>query len=243
MIYDKYEDFAERYDWMKKENPERTEFFERIFAKHHVASVLDCACGTGRDLSIFHSLGLDVFGSDLSESMLLQAKVNTQEYDIPLCKVDFLKLKENYDSKFDAVVCLNNSINELLEDSETLQALQSMKSVLQPNGILIFDQGQTDYSMQNPPSYAPIINNRNFTRFFTMKYSDNLQTVNIFDFTHTEQISEFNHTSVKIRIRLLDSWQNILRKAGFTKIDFYGAWNSDIYDKKASARLICVAQK
>ena len=33
-------------------------------------------------------------------------------------KIDFTKLQENYNSEFDAVVCLNNSINELLEDSE-----------------------------------------------------------------------------------------------------------------------------
>ena len=228
---------------MKKENPERTKFFEHVFAKHNVTRVLDCACGTGKDLLMFHSLVLQVSGSDLSESMLAQAKINTKAYNIPLMKVDFRKLPNNYNSEFDAVVCLNNSINELLEDSETMRALQSMKSILRPNGILIFDQGQTDYLMQNPPSYAPIINNRNFTRLFTMEYSGNIQTVNIFDFTHTKQVSEFNHSSVKIRIRLFDSWYNILRKVGFSRIDFYGAWNLAVYDKKVSARLICVVQK
>ena len=243
MTKDKYSGFAERYDWMKKDNPQRIMFFERVFEKFNVTRVLDCACGTGRDLSIFHSLGLDVFGSDLSESMLAQAKINTEASDIPLRKVDFTKLQENYNIIFDAVVCLNNSINELLNDSGTLQALRSIKSILHPNGILIFDQGQTDYSMQNPPKFSSISNNRDFTRFFTMEYSVNIQTINIFDFTHTEQVSEFNHSSVKIRIRLLDSWQNILQKAGFSKIDFYGDWDSSLYDKNKSNRLICIATK
>ena len=52
-INDKYDNFAECYDWMKKENPERTKFFERVFTKYNVAHVLDCACGTGRDFQYF----------------------------------------------------------------------------------------------------------------------------------------------------------------------------------------------
>jgi len=243
MNNDKYAGFAEQYDWMKKDNPERIIFFQRVFSDHKVSRVLDCACGTGKDLIEFHSLGLNVYGSDLSKSMLRQAKITTSDYNIPIRKVDFTNLPENFDINFDAIVCLNNSINELLEDSDTLQALRSMKSVLKPNGILIFDQGQTDNSMKNPPKYVPIINNRDFTRFFTIEYSGNHQIVNIFDFTHTEHDSKFNHFSVKIRIRLLDSWLNILQKGGFSKIDFYGDWNSTPYDKDFSSRLICVAQK
>ena len=67
---DAYESFAERYDWMKQDNPARQESFRQLFAKHEVTKVLDCACGTGRDLVMFHALGLQAFGSDLSDAML-----------------------------------------------------------------------------------------------------------------------------------------------------------------------------
>ena len=50
MTKDAYADFAERYDWMKQEDPTRTEFFRRLFSRHRVRTLLDCACGTGRDL-------------------------------------------------------------------------------------------------------------------------------------------------------------------------------------------------
>jgi ubiquinone/menaquinone biosynthesis C-methylase UbiE len=56
MAKDAYEGFAERYDWMKGRNPARDLFFQQIFEKHGVSKVLDCACGTGLDLIMFHGL-------------------------------------------------------------------------------------------------------------------------------------------------------------------------------------------
>jgi ubiquinone/menaquinone biosynthesis C-methylase UbiE len=56
-----------------------------IFAENKVRTVLGCACGTGRDLAFFHSLGLEVSGSDISESMLDVARANlsTRGIDVP----------------------------------------------------------------------------------------------------------------------------------------------------------------
>lgn len=243
MTTDTYEGFAERYDWMKQEDPRRQEFFRKLFITHNARKVLDCACGTGRDLLMFHSMGLKVFGSDLSDSMLAQARRNIGDADIPLGKVDYRELPENYDVKFDAVVCLSNSINEPLEDAETLRALRGMKVVLRSGGVLVFDQGQTDASMQDPPRFAPVLNNRDFTRFFTMEYSGDVQTVTIFDFIHTEDTFDFKHCSVRIRIRLVDSWRRILHKAGFNAVEFLGDWEATPYDKESSRRLIGVAKK
>ncbi len=243
MTRDSYEDFAERYDWMKLDNPTRQEFFRSIFNMYGVKSVLDCACGTGRDLIMFQSMGLRVFGSDLSDSMLTVARRDICEANIPLRKVDYRELQENYNREFDAVVCLSNSINEVLEDAETLRALCSMRAVLCAGGILVFDQGQTDASMRTPPEFAPVLNNRDFTRFFTMAYTGDIQTVHIFDFIHTKDICEFKHSSVRIRIRLLDSWCQILRDAGFVSVEFFGDWDLTPYHKNSSQRLIAVAQK
>lgn len=50
VMVDTYEGFAERYDWMKQENPVRQEFFRQLFARHKVARVLDCTCGGILDL-------------------------------------------------------------------------------------------------------------------------------------------------------------------------------------------------
>lgn len=67
---DNYRNIAEYYDYMHKENPKRKKFFNKIFKENNVKTVLDCACGTGNDLIMFYSLGYEVTGSDLSDSML-----------------------------------------------------------------------------------------------------------------------------------------------------------------------------
>jgi ubiquinone/menaquinone biosynthesis C-methylase UbiE len=125
---DPYTGFAKRYDWMKGQSPDRDLFFRKLFENHKVSKVLDCACGTGHDLILFHSIGCNVYGSDVSGAMLSQAHKNIAEakVDIPVKKVDYRDLKKHYDSIFDAVVCLSNSINEPLGDAETLRALCSM---------------------------------------------------------------------------------------------------------------------
>ncbi len=241
MKEDPYAGFAARYDWMKGEEPARRAFFEQLFAEHGVTRILDCACGTGRDLLMFHAMGLEVVGSDLSDAMLTQARENLGDAEIPLRKADYRQLPQHYEGEFDAVVCLSNSINEPLEDAETLRALQSMKAVLRSGGILVFDQGQTDASMRDPPRFAPVVNNRDFTRFFVIDYAGEVQTVHIFDFLHTEETTDFSQASVRIRIRLLDSWRQILRAAGFSRFDFYGDWEGTPYSKETSRRLIAVA--
>ncbi len=245
MPEDAYEGFAARYDWMKSPNPAREQFFRGLFARHGVSKVLDCACGTGRDLIMFHRMGVEAFGSDLSDAMLAQARKNIAEagVEIPVLKADYCELPKHYGAKFDAVVCLSNSINEVLEDAQTLRALRSMKAVLRSGGILVFDQGQTDASMTNPPSFAPIVNNRDLSRLFVMEYSVDVQTVQIFDFVHTDDQCDFQHTSVRIRIRLHDSWARMLREAGYSRVGFFGGWDASPYDKQSSRRLIGVAWK
>lgn len=245
MLKDTYEGFAERYDWMKGRNLDREQFFQQVFAKHGVSKILDCACGTGEDLIMFQGMKFSVFGSDLSDAMLTQARKNIAEahVEIPVQKADYCELQKYYKMEFDAVVCLSNAINEPLEDAETLRALRSMKSVLRVGGILVFDQGQSDASMRNPPRFDPVINNRDYTRFFVIDYSDDIQTVNIFDFTHTQDTSDFHYTIVRIRIRLQDSWKELLGEVGFKKVEFFGDWNLTPYDKESSRRLIVVAQK
>lgn len=242
---DPYKDLAGRYDLMRVSNPAREAFFRDLFARHNLNSVLDCACGTGHDLLLFHSLGCEVHGSDLSDSMLAQARKRIAEsnLEIPILKSDFRNLPEHFKQRFDAVACLTNSINEVLEEDECIRALRSMRAVLRDGGVLVFDQGQSDASMKDPPRFVPIVNDRDFTRVFVIDYSGEQMEVNILDFIHSEMETDFKHVRVRIAIRLQDDWARLLGAAGFTEAEYYGRWDTEPYSKSASRRLIIVAQK
>ena len=243
-ITDKYAEIAERYDRMLQADPDREAFFRRTFARFQVRNISDCACGTGNDLLLFHSMGYNVTGSDLSDSMLsaTQRAIDRHKADIVLRKGEFQNLRAIHCETFDAVVCLSNSINET--EVDPIMALESMKQVLRPGGIIILDQGQTDLSMQDPPAYVPIVNDLHFSRLFTMTYDQDVMTVNVFDFVHDDRESkyEFNHSEFRIRIRLYADWKAILTKVSL-KADFYGNWDGEKYDLESSKRLIIVAMK
>jgi len=239
---DPYNDFAERYDQMKPDNPARRDFFAKLFGDGGVNSVLDCACGTGFDLLMFKEMGFDATGSDVSESMLgvAREKISKSGADIEIRQSDFLEIHNAFDRSFDAVVCLGNSINEVHDDEKISGALVNWGEVLNDRGLIVFDQGQTDASMVNPPKFAPVVNDRDFTRAFSMEYENRIMTVHVLDFIHTEEITDFRHSSHEIKIRLVDDWSEIVDRSGYNHVEFFGDWNFMPYDKTSSKRLICV---
>lgn len=238
---DKYEFLAKYYDKMKTNNLNRIAFLKIICSMYDNPKILDCSCGTGRDAYLLNELGYDISCSDYSDSMLKVCRNRfKQNQSVKIVKADFQKLQEIFNQEFDIILCLSNSINE--EDVDPYKALNSMKSVLNINGVIVFDQGQTDFSMCNPPRYHMIANDRDFSRLLTMGYADNIMTVNIFDFVHSEEENDFSHNKINISIRLFDEWETILRILNLDCM-YYGDWLFNQYDKQSSMRLIMVAKK
>ncbi len=189
---------------------------------------------------MLNSIGVKVTGSDLSDSMLniARQKIEKDSLPITLSKVDFHELSEHFSEKFDAVVCQSNSINE----NDVDRALETFKSVLNESGIIVFDQGQTDFTMKNPPRYFPAANTRDFTRLFTMGYNDDIMDVEMFDFLHIEKESDFKQIEFFIKIRLYNDWLTILGRAELAA-EFYGDWNFQEYSTSESKRLIVVVRE
>lgn len=245
MPKDLYDTLAARYDRMVQENPERNAFFRDLFARRAVHRVLDCACGTGRDLIAFHQLGVGVEGSDLSEAMLAQARANVVQAGLAVLLrcADFRELASVYDARFDAVVCLSNSINELLDDREVVRALGAMRAVLRTRGVVVIDQGQSDASMRRPPLYDLVVNDRDLTRVLVMEYEGDLMTAHVVDVLHDAGVPRFDDTAVRLRVRLRADWLRLITEAGFSTVEFYGDWSGAAYDAETARRLIAVAAR
>lgn len=250
MADDQYEGFAERYDLFFGRFGEHdavvVDFYGKLFAENQVNSVLDCACGTGHDLPLFHSLGCEVCGSDISESMLAQARKNLTEcgVDVPLQKVDYRELPQHYDRKFDAVVCLSTSIAEMPDESEVLRAFSSMREVLRDGGILVLTQVTTDKQWKEKPRFILAVNRNDFLRVFVIDRFGRGARYNVLDIFHGERGHDFKVWSIDYaNILLRDDQERLLKASGFKSVDFYGSYRFEPYDKEASDRLIAVAHK
>jgi ubiquinone/menaquinone biosynthesis C-methylase UbiE len=237
LAYD-YDEFGSIKDYLGDEK----KFFETLFAKFNVKTVLDCACGTGQHLYMLSKMGLNVSGSDYSNSMLEVAQKNMKRLGKKVClnKCDFRFLEKKHKSKFDAVVCLSTALPHLHKDKDLLLALTSMKNRLNKNGIIVLTQGTTHYNLTLPPIEV-IVNREDFTRVFIKEKSDKFYTINVLDLFHSKKRMESNQYKIIYRLLLDKEYKKFLSEGGFKSIKIYGDYNFSKYNRK-SKRLIVVAK-
>jgi ubiquinone/menaquinone biosynthesis C-methylase UbiE len=242
---DLYEKFAYDYDEFGAAFEEylidEKSFYEALFAKHNVKTILDCACGTGQHLYMFSEMGLCVSGSDYSESMLDVAKNNLKKLgkEIPLCQCDFRFLEQKHTNTFDSVVCLATALPHLHTDEDLVTALKSMRNRLNKNGVLILTQGTTHFNLTLPPIEV-IVNKKDFSRVFVKEHDSQFQTIRVLDLFHSEARTGSNQYDFVYRIILDDAYRKLLAEAGFENIQIYGDYDMNDYNEK-SRRLIVVA--
>jgi len=247
---DPYERFAERYDLFfgsfDEHEPKKVDFFRELFKHHEVSSVLDCACGTGRDLHLLHSLGFDVFGSDISPSMLAQAERNLASHhvDVPLEQADYRELPLTFAREFDAVVCLSSALFEMADEEELRKAIASMRGVLRDGGVLVVTSGISDRTWAEKPRFIPEISRGDFTRLFVIDYFERGARFNVVDLYHNDTRKDMQVWHIDYnRVYLRDDMESALQGAGFRTYSFYGNYEFQPYDKQMSGMLVAVAQK
>jgi SAM-dependent methyltransferase len=217
-----------------------------LFEENSVLRVLDCACGTGRDLHLFHSLGCDVVGADISASMLAQAEANLSRRGlvIPLHRADYRELPQRIGGTYDAVVCLSSSILHMPDEAEVQRAFRSMRAVLREGGILVLTQGTTDKQWGDKPRFILATDAPDYTRLFVIDYLGKGARYNILDIDRTAPEPELKVWSVEYpRMLFRDDLEALLLDSGFGSIAFYGSFLFRPYDKETSERLIAVAVK
>ncbi len=137
-------------DWDARATSEG-DFFIRILQERGVRRVLDVATGTG-----FHSIrllraGFDVTSADGSPEMLAQAFDNARRAGFIMRTVhaDWRWLSRDIHNKFDAVICLGNSLTHLFSEQDRRKALAEFYAALTHDGVLILDQRNYDGILDN----------------------------------------------------------------------------------------------
>lgn len=102
------------------------------------SKILDICCGQGRHVSILAKRDFQVFGIDLSRTLLEIAKQNTKNFPFVHCvQADMRYLPIS--AKFDLVMSLFTSFGYFETDAENKLVFKQMKSVLKPQGYFVFD--------------------------------------------------------------------------------------------------------
>ena len=108
--------------------------------------MLDAATGTG-----FHSVtlaqqGFDVTSVDGSLPMLDRAIENGRRHGVELDAVhcDWRRLTTTVTRRFDALICLGNSLTFLFSEEDRRRTMAEFRAVLKPEGLLVIDHRNYD---------------------------------------------------------------------------------------------------
>lgn len=139
-----YDSLASDYDriirWAPRLAAEKP-WFEVLWRRHGVRSVLDAACGTGRHLAMFLGDGMDAVGSDASPEMVARAAEVLREAghdpEGRLFVCPWSALEQTVPRRFDAVLCIGNSLPYVVDLDACHVSLRAMWSRMNPDGVVV----------------------------------------------------------------------------------------------------------
>jgi SAM-dependent methyltransferase len=139
-VAEAYDALADHYDLltMGYDHERWWQALEPLLRRHGLCGrrVLDAACGTGRSLEPLLLRGYEASGCDVSPGMLERARERLGA-DVGLVVADLRALPDL--GRFDAITVLDDAMNYLLSERDLRSALASLRRLLAPRGLLVFD--------------------------------------------------------------------------------------------------------
>lgn len=117
------------------------DYVQSIFARYRTkpATILELACGTGSLALILADRGYRVTGVDQSDAMVSVARKKAERAQRPLSFIQGNMTAIPVEGRFDAVLCLYDSINYLLDRNTMQRMMEGVRTRLSPGGVFVFD--------------------------------------------------------------------------------------------------------
>jgi len=184
--------------------------------------IVDLACGTGNMTLPLSKLGYEMIGIDISTDMLAIAQQKSYEAG---CNILFLAQDMRQLDLYgtvDAVICVCDGMNYILELDELAGVFERVKLFLNPGGIFMFDMN-TEYK------FKEVLGNRSFEATVPNGASyvwdnnyDEARKINEYHvlFYTNEKGTEAGHFKEmhKQRAYCIDEILTMLKNAGFSKV-------------------------
>lgn len=214
-------------------------------------SVLDAACGTGQHVIALSKLGYHCAGADYSAKMIATARNNAKanHLEIPFIQAGFGELAHAFGKEtFDRLICLGNSLPHVLDEVHMMQTLADFRAVLRPGGKIVLQNRNFDQVMRTRNRWMPPQTYREedktwiFTRFYDFD-PDGRITFNIVTL-FAQGGAEFQQRIISTRLWPLQQAEmvELLDRAGFRQIQFYGDLQGADYEPTTSGNLVITAQ-
>ena len=130
------------WDWestVRSEGAKLHRFLEGDSDRRGPCTLLDCTCGIGTQAIGLALLGHQVHASDLSPVSVERARREATEFGVSMefSVADFRDLGARISDTFDVVISCDNAIAHCLDDDDLGAALSSIRTRLNPGGLLL----------------------------------------------------------------------------------------------------------
>lgn len=262
-----YDDFSADYDrfvdWDGRLAAEMP-FIERRLQAVGAQRVLDAACGTGRHAIALAEKGHQVVGADESPGMIEGARANASDAghrDLRFMVAGFGELTrslglvagkrrstERTNARFDAVLCLGNSLPHVLTPADLEITLEDFNSCLHTGGLLLVQNRNFDAVLADRDRWmGPQGQEEGETEWLFLRFydfdPDGLLTFNMVRLMR-EQGEDWNQEVSSTRLWPLSEHELVpaLQGAGFGDLMLYGDMGGAPFDPDVSPNLVIAAR-
>ena len=235
-VYDKFMDGIPYIEW--------ADYIEKIWDRFGLKPgiALDLCCGTGNMTVLLNSRGYDMIGLDISPEMLGIAKSKNNGI-LYICQD--MREFELYGT-VDAVVCLCDSVNYILDKNELLKVFKLVNLYLNGGGLFIFDIN-TEYKFEKILADNTFAEAREDSAFIWGNYYCKEERINEYQMTFFAENGtdgrylRFDELHVE-RAYGIDEIKEIIKKSGLALCGVYDELSFN-KPKKESERVFFVAKK
>lgn len=221
-----YNVFAEFYNYVNEQYPENFLRFvgKRVSGKE---AVLDVGCGTGAISRFLQEKGCRVTGIDVSEEMIaiVGRKVKGKFYRKDLEKIGFK-------GEFDAAVS-HDVMEHFLEEGRLLKCFEKVRDSLKKGGVFLFNTYTPRYvnAMIRENGFGGFVGEDAFV--WEDRKEGDLYIIELSIFKKTSK-DKFCRKKVEMvyRIYSLKKLKELLKKAGFAKVNVFGRRNGKAENSK-----------
>ncbi len=202
-------------------------------------AVLDVACGAGRYLAAFTRAGLEAFGLDLSEFLLIEAAERRSLGDrLVLADMRTLPVRN---ASVGVVTNMFTSFGYFETDGDDLRVVREVSRVLVPGGLFLLDY----------------LNGTTVARDLVADSTREVEGAVVHERRWLDDAHRVLHKDVRVeladrrdvafseRVRLYsaDDFTAMLDEAGLGVRAVYGSYDLDAFDAEQSPRLIVLGEK
>ncbi len=250
------DNYADTYDekyGILKDYARESLFINEILKGHGFgpgSSLLDLACGTGTHICQLAKMGYDCSALDLNPEMLEKVREKAEKSGVTVTLYQGDMRRFDLHRRFSAVLNMFYSFQDALRTEEDQKrCLKSIRSSLQPGGLLIIELLPEENNLRRYPvgGYFEIFREEKpdgvqyVVSSTNRLLNDDLKEI-IFTFTWSKHGKVIRETRSKTLLRRmpLETIQRLFREEGFTFATSYGDYSLDVPFNANSEKMIAV---